>query len=309
MVVGIPRALLYFRYRVMWHSFFEYLGVDIILSPESSKAILEQGKALSLDECCVPSKIFMGHAAYLKDKCDFLFVPRIAYFGHKDSVCVKFNALYDIVNNSIDGVNLVTINIDSRSGCNETSAYVSLGKSLGFSGLKSLRAYNYAKSCQKKHDLLQYSRFLTDLKSPDLKLLVVAHDYVLHDKFLGGEVVRLLAKEGVQVLVASDSDKKLSRAAFKNISKTLYWAFSKELLGAVYRHKDEVDGIVYLTAFPCGPDSLVNDLSLRRIKIPSINIILDDRLSDTGLATRIESFVDILKSKKAQSYEQKAENI
>jgi predicted nucleotide-binding protein (sugar kinase/HSP70/actin superfamily) len=54
-----------------------------------------------------------------------------------------------------------------------------------------------------------------------------------------------------------------------------------------------------MSTFPCGPDSLVTELCLRKIKgIPMTNIILDELQGEAGLHTRIESFIDIIREKK-----------
>ena len=58
--------------------------------------------------------------------------------------------------------------------------------------------------------------------------------------------------------------------------------------------KDKIDGIIFISSFPCGPDSLVNELVIRKIKIPCINIVLDDLDALAGIETRLESFMDIL---------------
>ena len=56
-----------------------------------------------------------------------------------------------------------------------------------------------------------------------------------------------------------------------------------------------VDGIILLTAFPCGSDCLANELVLRRVKhVPVIQIVLDGQEGQEGLLTRIESFFDML---------------
>ena len=60
---------------------------------------------------------------------------------------------------------------------------------------------------------------------------------------------------------------------------------------------DKIDGVVFLSSFPCGPDSLVNELVIRRINKPYINLIIDDLDSLTGIETRLESFIDILEQK------------
>ena len=60
-----------------------------------------------------------------------------------------------------------------------------------------------------------------------------------------------------------------------------------------------VDGIIFLTTFPCGPDSLVNELMIRKISdIPVTNILVDEQTSSTGLETRLESFIDIINERR-----------
>ena len=61
--------------------------------------------------------------------------------------------------------------------------------------------------------------------------------------------------------------------------------------------KEKVDGIIFLSSFPCGPDSLANELALRRIEKPTLNIIIDDIDGLAGIETRIESFIDILEER------------
>ena len=66
-------------------------------------------------------------------------------------------------------------------------------------------------------------------------------------------------------------------------------------MNGVVQYKDKVDGIIYLSTFPCGTDALVNDISIRKVNnVPSLNIVLDEQNSNTGMITRLESFIDIL---------------
>ncbi len=54
-----------------------------------------------------------------------------------------------------------------------------------------------------------------------------------------------------------------------------------------------------MSTFPCGPDSLVNEVVIRKIKDkPILNLILDGQEGTAGLETRLESFVDIIKFKR-----------
>lgn len=68
-----------------------------------------------------------------------------------------------------------------------------------------------------------------------------------------------------------------------------------------YYHK-KVDGIIIISSFPCGPDSLSTELILHKItNIPIINLIFDEQYSKTGIITRLESFLDILKNLKEKN--------
>jgi predicted nucleotide-binding protein (sugar kinase/HSP70/actin superfamily) len=70
-------------------------------------------------------------------------------------------------------------------------------------------------------------------------------------------------------------------------------------VGAIALHRRQVDGVILLAAYPCGSDALVNELVMRKVRdVPVIQIILDEQQSEGGLATRLESFVDILKARK-----------
>ena len=71
------------------------------------------------------------------------------------------------------------------------------------------------------------------------------------------------------------------------------------MIGAIELYQNQVDGVILLTAFPCGSDSLVNELVLRRVhSVPIIRMLLDEHASPTGLETRIESFMDILSQRR-----------
>ena len=80
----------------------------------------------------------------------------------------------------------------------------------------------------------------------------------------------------------------------KRLSDTIYFKYNKDLIGSILICESKIDGIIFLSSFPCGPDSIVNELVMRRIKKPYLNLIIDDMDSQVGFETRIESFVDIL---------------
>ena len=300
MTIGIPRALLYFKYKDLWETFFSKLGFKIIISEQTNKKILNDGIRYSIDECCLPSKIYMGHVYSLIEKCDYILVPRFDSFGKNDVVCVKFNAMYDIVKNTFKNIRLIDYNLDAINGENELNGFIRMGRKLGKSYLHSLSAYMAAKRVQvEKQKLMAASQDeLVNIENT-LKILVVSHPYNIYDKSLGHPIIKQIKKLGGIPIYADAADSKRCIKKFNEDASCLYWTYSKELLGAISLYKDKVDGIILMTAFPCGPDSLVNELLIRRLKnIPVSNIVLDELQGEAGLQTRIESFIDIINEKR-----------
>lgn len=92
-VVGIPRALYYERYHILWKSFWEALDVSVMVSPETNREIIENGSKLTIDEACLSLKIFIGHVEKLIGTCDYVMIPRICIFGNKRDMCTRFYGL------------------------------------------------------------------------------------------------------------------------------------------------------------------------------------------------------------------------
>ena len=48
--IGIPRSFLYYRNYILWKNFFEIIGCNIVLSPNTDSDIVKVGSKLSVDE-------------------------------------------------------------------------------------------------------------------------------------------------------------------------------------------------------------------------------------------------------------------
>ena len=114
------------------------------------------------------------------------------------------------------------------------------------------------------------------LSRDGMKILVVAHRYNVCDKFIGEPILNRLREMGALPIIADIAPKKEAVARASSLSETLPWALSKELVGSVAIYRRHVDGIILLSAFPCGPDSLVNEMLTRKIKDkPVLTLIMD----------------------------------
>ena len=66
----------------------------------------------------------------------------------------------------------------------------------------------------------------------------------------------MLEKMHVEVMYSDKFNNSIKKS--KKLSNNLYWKYSREAIGSIILSQDKLDGIVFLSTFPCGLDSLVN---------------------------------------------------
>lgn len=293
MTIGIPRGLFYYYYSDLWISFFDKLGINYIISPETNGKIKDLGRKYSTDEMCLSLKNYIGHVAYLVDKCDLILVPRIDNYGRYQQTCTNFLAAYDIVNNLFD-VDILDYNISYTEGATERKAFIGIGKRLGFSRKESLIAYNYA--LVKSHKVMKSKvcSNMNKLNCNGKKILIVSHPYNTYDSSIGGSVISFLESIGCVVIYSDLFDEDLCLKKSLDLSSGLYWKYSRLIIGSILLCKDKVDGIIFLSTFPCGLDSLVNEFIIRKLDVKCLNLVIDEEYAFAGIETRLESFVDIV---------------
>lgn len=297
--IGIPRSFLYYRNYILWKNFFEGIGCSIVLSPETNTDIINAGKALAVDESCLPFKIYLGHINYLTSRSDYILIPRIYNYGKKKRVCVRFNGIYDVVNNLFPEVKFIDYNIDNLKFKFEIFGFIKMGLKINKNIFKVLYSYFVSKKKEKKYNSELYLKQENIMRSKNTKILIVSHPYIVYDKFLSSNIINYLKDEKIDILYSDRLNRKEAIYYAEDFSETLYFLYSKENIGSAFYYKDVVDGIIFLSSFPCGPDSLVNELAIRKLgnKVPILNIILDDSEATGGLYTRLESFIDIIKAR------------
>ena len=134
------------------------------------------------------------------------------------------------------------------------------------------------------------------LKSKKKKVLLLGHSYNLLDTLIGGSVTKYLKENDIEIIYSHEIDRNIIEDECKRISKTVHWTMNKELLGAFSYYKDKVDGIILISAFPCGPDSLTNEMIIRKKGNSKVLLLTFEEInSDIAIITRLESFIDMLK--------------
>jgi len=110
--IGIPSALMFYRYAPFWRTFFESLGWEVLVSRDVGK----KGKIVYFEDSCLPMKLLVTHATSLAGKVDHLFVPRLVSLHPKHILCPKFRGAPDIVRLAIDRkVSILDETVDLRT--------------------------------------------------------------------------------------------------------------------------------------------------------------------------------------------------
>lgn len=294
----MPRALLYYNYRLGLESLSRADGAELVLSAATNKNKLEQGLALCEDEVCLPVKVFMGHAHSLIAEVDALFVPRIIRFERKRYACPKFLGLPDMVRSALaNKVPLLSPTVEFRdSGFGLSGGWL---RNCGSAGrhFKFLAALARAAKVQRQRQQALATAFaMTDGRK---RVAVLGHAYNVFDDYLNLSILTKLTALGVQPVTLEHFPQEHIEEGAKSLEKDLFWHYGRQVAGAaLYCLKVKtVAGVILVASFGCGPDSLITEIIARRFSnssLPLMAITLDEHSADTGLATRIEAFVDML---------------
>ncbi len=296
--IGIPKALLYHRYYPAWKKFFTELGLEVITSVDSNEKIMGQGSKLASNEVCVPVKLFLGHADYLKDKVDYLFVPRLVSVKDNEYICPKFMGLPDVVeytNNDLPELISPVINIRDKSLSLFKSAY-QIGQKFDKGLIKVSKAFFAAAKKLRKYKKQQVKDFWHSDKE---KIVLIGHEYILYDKYMSMDLIDKLEKMGAEVITPRQLGEDNIEAEIKDKFNNIFWTFGRKMMeaGEYFTNHQKIDGIIQLTAFGCGPDSLIGEILERKgkSKKPFMTLNLDEHTGEAGLVTRVEAFLDMVR--------------
>ena len=327
--IGIPRTLAYFIYFPFWKTFFEELNQEVIVSSPTTRDILDDGVREAVNDACIPIKLYHGHVADLASQVDYIFCPRLVSvrkhgdFG-TETFCPKFLGLPDMVRLAMDNIPpIIDVRVDLKQGKDELLNVCSqVGDLLGKSETQIKKAYQRALLIQKRFKKLLSQNMTPEeainilfangekkpsLTRPDLQIAVVGYPYAIYDDYINGRILSLLEKENVRVYTQDMlSDKIMNRQA-RNLPKSMFWYFSnRAVYGALhFMQQKNIDGIIHITAFACGPDSIVDRLleieARRHGQMPYLSIAVDEHTGDAGVRTRVEAFLDMLRFRREKS--------
>lgn len=323
--IGVPRALSYYNNYPFYYGFLSSLGFEIVLSDKTTTKLINDGAGHVVSDTCLPIKVFVGHLINLLDKgVDTIFVPSLQSTDYKINNCSKIRGLPEIIRNVIDRpFKMIEPTLDKTEGlnikdfCYETAhqlgifdedlieiaimagwecynRFIKMAKS-GVSQKVAIESAIQNKQAIKKMELVK-----------PLSVVVMAHGYNLYDERLSMRLLDKLEKMGVKAFTALDITREQQLNSIKELGEIQYWANELDLTGtaAFYLLNNSVDGIIALSAFGCGPDSLMVDeiqYHANERNMPMIHLTIDEHTGEAGFVTRLEAFVDMLSRKKIKA--------
>lgn len=330
-IIGIPKAMLYYSYFPFWYGFFTDLGFEIVLSDNTTKKTISDGASLVVTETCLPIKVFVGHVINLIEKgVKNIFVPSVQSIAPKIYNCSKIRGLPDLIRNIIKAdFNLIEATLDkSEKDRNLIDFLTEIAQQFGISDV------NLIKNAQKAGFVVQnnfnvmmqngldFDEALKNAKSgrviisakkdeKAINVALIGHGYNIYDKRVCMDIFKKLDEMDVRVYNAFQLTQEQLKGGMNALNASLYWANQYEMTGCAghYFQDEKIDGVITLTAFGCGPDSLMLEDIRRKAKNynkPLLNLTLDEHTGEAGFITRLEAFCDMLyRNKRAKIIKQK----
>lgn len=316
MKIGIPVSLLYYYYYPFWQTLFEKLGNEVVLSDPTSGDLLNEGVKESVSEICVPMKVYVGQVLNLLEKgVDLIYIPRFVSIRKGITFCPKFLGLPDMIKNSLSAVKgrILTHEIRAKTDdISEYKNYVSFRDIFQVSRGELKKALDKARQNWLKFRSLQQEGYKTEKlllgekekrEEGFLKIGVLGYVYNLYDRFINMDFMERLEEMGAKIVTFEMLDGEIIDRFVRNLRKPMFWEFTNKLMAAGYHfiNSEDIDGIIHITAFGCGPDSILGpflEIDAGKKNKPFMTLRIDEQTGESHLITRIEAFLDLLRLKK-----------
>jgi predicted nucleotide-binding protein (sugar kinase/HSP70/actin superfamily) len=219
---------------------------------------------------------------------------------------------------------ILDIDIDVNKGKHELyQAIYKLGRRFTWNPLRVRRASRAAWQANLNYQQLLCSHSLTPLQAiermfdtPGVELkthsdypiptqatiAIIGHPYLLYDEHINYRLIHRLKQAQNKVLTPEMLTAEELESATARLVGRAKWTCEEEVVGAGEHYLgSDADGVIGITAFGCGPDSLIMDIVQRRARTmstPFMGLTLDEHTAEAGIVTRLEAFLDMIYRKK-----------
>ena len=274
------------------------LGAEVIVNGATNKATINNGSAL--EEVCLPVKVCFGHVCELYKQVDYLFAPRLVSVAAGQYTCPKIIGMPDMIRSNLTSLPpIIDVNVNLRSNSRSVyQAVVSVGRMLGQNAAYSLYAWYRAWRSR--------CRAPAGCQTGDIgqNVGLIGHPYILQDRLISMDIMTRLKRVGLGVVTPEMVSQRHANAAAASLGKKIFWSGGSHLAGtalALLRSVPPVNGLIFISSFSCGPDTLIGELICQRaqsVNIPCMLLTVDEHTAEAGFVTRLEAFADMLLRRK-----------
>ncbi len=268
--IGIPRCLNMYELLPFWHTLFENLGFDVIVSPESDRTMYQNGQStIPSDTVCFPAKLTHGHIDWLtKQNTDAIFYPCMSYnidegLGDNHYNCPVV-AYYPevLVNNCFELNNQVFIYdyVDPQRRKDFTKRFPKILENY----------FPQVKDCRKAIDAAyeEYEKHMRTIREEGMRMMKQAEEEGKHVIVLAGRPYHIdpEVNHGIDGLIARNGAYVITEDSITHLEEKFptsvlnQWTYHSRLYAAA-RYCTEHDNLdlVQLVSFGCGLDAITTD--------------------------------------------------
>jgi predicted CoA-substrate-specific enzyme activase len=272
--IGVPRALNMYENYPLWFTFLTNIGFEVVLSDDSSKAMLEKGfDTLPSDSICYPAKLVHGHIINLIEKgVKTIFYPCITYEqkefsdSHEHYNCPIVISYPEQIKNNIDLIKEKNINyiqpfLSLENKDKLISRLIDVFKPLGISASLIKTSLNAAweEQLNFKRDLRQKGEETIEFlkKTNTHGIILSGRPYHLDPEIHHG-IPQVIISLGMAVLT-EDSVSHIGSLETP-LRVVDQWTYHARLYrAAAFASKCDFLDLIQLNSFGCGIDSVTTD--------------------------------------------------
>ncbi|HPZ09377.1 MAG TPA: acyl-CoA dehydratase activase-related protein [Candidatus Eremiobacteraeota bacterium] len=302
--IGIPRSIFFFEDYPFWKAYFNTLGYKIVLSDETSKELIYKGLKRTQSETCFPIKVAYGHIENLLEKdIKKIFFPSVAELVRlKEDLPRSYNCPYIqglpyMLQAAFEQVKFITpVIYFSGNLKNWQTELLKTGLKLGATSDKTRKAIKNAEKSIKEFQEKLILRGRELLRKKDKKtVMLLGKAHHLFDEGQNMHIGKKLRKAGITAIPYDFLP--LSEVELSVCFQNVVWKNSHDLMRAAILARKYNLPVIMLTNFGCGPDSFTLKYLDELLRgHPYMTLEIDEHTADAGVITRVEAFLDTLKS-------------
>ena len=306
--IGLPAGGHLVEDLPFWRYFFDRLGFPTVTS-SSFKDAVKIGKPLTEAEFCAPMTALQGHVQYLKERCDYIYLPvyledrsgdrkvrrQYCYYTQYAPVLAQMPETAAGTKILSPLVRYLYTGFHTRMELYRMLKAIPGGQ-VAFWELS--QAFDAARRFQETRRKQLKDQWQAHLKTrpADIRVVLLGRPYTLFSPALNSGIPDLFFQQGIDccyqdMLAVTAEDTR----AIDPLLQEIHWRFGARVMAAAQAVATQ-PGVypVLVTSFKCSPDAFIQDYFKKLMAAhdkPYLILELDEHASGVGYETRIEAAV------------------